>query len=986
MKKFLFLLQFLLLSAGLFAQTKIITGTVTDAETGEPIVGASVRVADTKRGTVADEKGNFKLQLPASSTGMLLITGVGYKTAEIKAQDGVVHVKLVAVNKLLNDVVVVGYGTKKRSDITGAVVSVPKARLSDLPVTNVLQSLEGAVAGLNITTTSSVPGSSPSIVSRGNNSINAGSSPYIVIDGIPVIQTAGGNYNNINPNDIASIEVLKDASATAIYGVKGSSGVILITTKRGVTGKPVIRYNAYGGVEELAHILRPRSGPDYVQKYADYMKQTGQPQTNPVPNYGELANYNAGKTTDWLSVASQQGIITDHNLSISGGTQDIKYFVSGEYMNQKGVVKGYQYHRASIRSNLDINVTNFLTVGMSSFFASNNYDGGRANLLFATAMSPYGTVYNADRTYAIYPMYPELLYTNPMLGLTTDRISRTYNFNGNAYAEVKFSGKLKGLKYRLNAGYIYFPERYANYTGRAANDLIGTASITNAHTNNYTIENIITYTKDWKKNHVDFTGLYSSQERNYITTTAGASGFINDIISFNNLGAGATQTSSSYSDRYGANSQMGRINYAYDGKYLFTATARRDGASVFGGNADKYGVFPSVAFGWNVTREKFMRNVSFVDNMKLRVSYGKTGNEGVGVYQTITTDNAVRYPFNGLSTIGVTAGNLGNANLHWENTKTLNIGLDFAVLKNRINGTVDFYNSNTYDLLLRRSLPIITGYSSVWDNMGQLSNQGIELSLNTQNVVTKDFKWETSIVFAANKNKIIDLYGDKKDDLGNRWFIGHPINVVYDYVMQGIWQVGQDPSTQDPGSKPGDLKFKDLNGDGKIDGTNDRTIIGQTVPKWTGGLTNTFHYKNFNLNIFIQTAQGMTKGNPDLNYNDETGRRNTPAEVGYWTSTNNNNTRPALSYNNTRGYGYASDASYTRIKDVTLSYVFPQKMMDRAHLGSCTIYLSGRNLYTFTKWIGWDPENNYSYRGSGDWTNNYPLTRSFVFGANISLK
>jgi hypothetical protein len=248
-----------------------------------------------------------------------------------------------------------------------------------------------------------------------------------------------------------------------------------------------------------------------------------------------------------------------------------------------------------------------------------------------------------------------------------------------------------------------------------------------------------------------------------------------------------------------------------------------------------------------------------------------------------------------------------------------------------------------------------------------------------------DFKWETSIVFAANKNKIIDLYGDGKDDLGNRWFIGHPIRVTYDYVMEGIWQTGEDASLQDPGAKPGDLKFKDVTGDGKIT-ADDRVILGQTDPKWTGGITNTFHYKNISLNVFIQTTQGITKGDPDLNYGDETGRRNTPHEVGYWTSGNNSNTRPALSYNNTRGYGYASDASFTRIKDVTLSYVLPRSFLDKIGIDSWTVYVSGRNLYTFTKWIGWDPENNYSYRGSGDWTNNYPLTRSFVLGVNVAFK
>lgn len=381
-----------------------------------------------------------------------------------------------------------------------------------------------------------------------------------------------------------------------------------------------------------------------------------------------------------------------------------------------------------------------------------------------------------------------------------------------------------------------------------------------------------------------------------------------------------------------------------------------------------------------------MKKVGWVNNLKLRGSYGKSGNEAIGVYQTITTDNTARYVFNGVPTVGVLAGNLGNANLHWESTKGLNLGLEFTILKNRISGTIDAYKTNTKGILLRRNLPIITGYSSVLDNLGETSNKGLEITLNTHNIDTRDFRWETTINFSTNKNKILDLYGDKKSDVGNRWFIGKPISVIYDYKMTGIWQTGEDPSKQDPGAKPGDLKFADINGDGKITADSDKVILGQTAPKWTGGLTNTFHYKNWHLNIFIQTAQGMMKNNPDLNYVDETGRRNTPAEIGYWTPTNKNNSRPALSYFNTRGYGYPSNASFTRIKDITLSYTFPQQLLDKLKLGSLTLYLSGRNLYTFTKWIGWDPENNYSMRGSGDWTNNYPTIRSFVFGANISLR
>jgi TonB-linked SusC/RagA family outer membrane protein len=971
-------------------QTFTVRGKVTD-EKGNPVPGASVQVSGTGQGTVSDNNGAFSLSLNGPAT--LNISYVGYlpQTVAVSSQNTSVTVKLSDNNKDLNEVVVVGYGTQKRSDVTGSITSVPKERLSQLPVTNVLQSIQGAVAGVNVTVSSSIPGSQPAALIRGQNSLTATSGPYVVVDGIPLSKT-GGSLNDINPNDIASVEVLKDASATAIYGTNGSNGVILITTKRGTSGKPVIRYGGYAGLDNIAHILEPRTGEEYVQKYADYLKQTNQVQTRPVPNLAELTNYNAGNTVDWVKEATQQGVIQDHNLSISGGSPDVKYFISGDYLNQKGVIKGFQFKRISLRSNLDINVTSFLTIGTSLFLTSNNSDGGRANLLNATAMSPYGQLYNPNGTYAIYPMNPEQLYVNPLLGLTTTQLRRTTNVNGNGYAEIKLPGALSGLKYRLNAGYTYFPERSSSYIGRPANDMLGTASNFNASTNSYTLENILSYTKDWEKHHIDFTGLYSSQERKYTSTTAGAVGFINDELGADNLGAGTKQTSASNRDRYGLNSQMGRLFYSYDSRYLVTLTARRDGSSVFGANTSKYGVFPSAAIGWNISNESFMKNAAFIDNLKLRVSYGKTGNEAISVYRTISTDNTAVSPFNGVSTIGVIAGNLGNTNLQWENTKTTNIGIDFSILKSRINGTIDAYQNKTSGLLLSRSLPIITGYSSVLENIGKTSNKGIELTLNTKNINGNDFRWETTIVFSANKNRITDLYGDGKDDLGNSWFIGHPIGVIYDYKMTGIWQAGEDVSKQDPTARPGSLKFADLNGDGKITGDGDRTILGQTTPKWTGGLTNTFHYKNFNLNIFIQTAQGMTRNNVDLGYGDETGRRNTPAEVGYWTPENQSNTRPALSYNNTLGYGYASDASYTRIKDVTFSYVFSPAALEKLHLGGLTIYASGRNLHTFTKWIGWDPESQQTSRGvintntGVDWNNNYPLTRTFVIGANISLR
>jgi TonB-linked SusC/RagA family outer membrane protein len=987
-------------------QASQVTGKVTD-EKGENLPGVSVRIKGAVGGTTTDEKGNFQLNVPGSAS--LIFSYIGYtaQTIAINSQKQL-QVRMLIDNSgtNLDEVVVVGYGTQKRSDITGSVASVPKSRLSQLPVTNVMQAVQGAVAGVNVSQSSSVPGAAPTTIVRGQGSMNANTGPYVVVDGIPLSKT-GGSLNDINPNDIESMEILKDASAVAIYGTNGAQGVLLITTKRGTTGKPMIRYNAYGGVEDFTHMLKPRNGEQYLQKYVDYMNQTNQEMVNPVPNFGELENYNAGITTDWMDLVSQTGVLQDHNLNISGGSENVKYFVSGGYLDQKGVVKGFQYKRVSFRSNLDINVTDYLTVGTSLFIANNNKDGGRANLLNASAMSPYGQPYNADGTYKIFPMNPEQLFTNPMLGLTTDRLDRTTNLNGNAYAEIKFSGALQGLKYRLNGGYSFLPSRLATYTGRAANDLRGTAEIYNSETKSYTLENILSYTKDWDKHHLDLTGLYSAQERKYAVSLAKATDFANDELSFNNLGAGATQSSSSYSDRYALNSQMLRVNYTFDSRYLFTVTARRDGSSVFGADTKKYGLFPSAAFGWNVSNEGFMKESSWVNNLKLRLSYGKSGNEAIPVYRTITDNSTGRAPFNGLSTIGILSGNLGNNTLLWENSYNTNIGLDFALFNSRISGTLDLYNADTKDLLLLRSIPIITGYSSVFENMGHTNNKGIELTVNTRNIEKGDFKWESTVVFAANKNKIVDLYGDKKDDLGNRWFIGKPISVVYDFRMDGVWQEGEDPSRQDATAVPGDLKFADLNGDGRITPDGDREVLGQTAPKWTGGLTNTFHYKNWNLSVFIQTVQGVTKNNADLSYNDEAGKRNLPQDVGYWSSENASNERPSLAYRNTRGYGFASDGSFTRIKDVTLSYVFSQQILDKLHLGGLTLYVSGRNLHTFTNWIGWDPEAQQLQRGYGSsvsgsaveeqlqrgitnasnsWVNNYPLTKSFVFGLNVTLR
>ena len=956
-----------------------VNGKVVD-EKGQAIPGATVKLQGTTRGTISDGDGRFELKnVPSNS--FLIVSSIGYNQETIQV-DNQTNLRVTLKDNMtqLSQVIVVGYGSQKKSDITGAIASVPKERLEDLPATNILQSIEGVIPGVNITSTNaSTPGSVGSINVRGVHSITASNSPLVVLDGIPY----SGSYNDINTNDVESVEVLKDASATAIYGTRGSNGVILVTTKKGKTGKAAVQYSGWAGPEYMSHEVKPMSGPQYAQKNLDYGTQAGLTLA-PVPNQFELANYQSGTTTDWIKAISQQGFIQNHSLNVSGGTPDVKYYVSGDYMDEKGILKGYQYHRYNIRSNLQANVTPWLTAGTNLFFNNNNYDGGKSSLFMAAAMSPYGQEYNAQGGYQIYPMYPEELYNNPLLGLYQPTISRSKTFDGNFYAELKPTF-IPGLKYRLNTGYTYNPSNSGDYTGRATGDLIGHASISNSEANHWLLENILSYTRSFGKSSLDITGLYSAQNDNTLTNSLSANTFINDVTNFYNLGSAQIQQTTSGYTQSTLESQMLRINYSYNSKYLLTATARRDGYSGFSAS-HKFGTFPSVALGWNIASESFMKNVSEISQLKLRVSYGISGNQGVSPYQTLTTLASTQYIAGASTIIGLNPSTLGNANLKWESTKGLNIGLDFSILKDRITGTVDAYSSNTYNLLLARKIPYITGYTSILDNIGKTANRGIEFALTTRNIKGDNFAWETNVNFSANRNKLVELYGDNKDDITNNLFLGKPLQAIYDYKMIGVWQAGQNNAV-DPSAKPGDLKFADVNGDGKIN-ASDKTYLGSQLPQYIAGMTNTFKYKDFTLSVFVQTVQGVLKFNGFYNQAGQTNRINLPADYGYWTAANQSNTRPSLNYSNSRAYGYPSDGSYTRIKDVTLSYNFPKTLLTHLKIPNLQIYASGRNLATFTKWKGWDPEIDSSTNAAGgnQGSSLYPLVATAVIGLNITLQ
>ena len=663
-----------------YAQNTTVKGVVRDAM--GPTAGATVVQKGTNNGTITDLDGNFTINVP--SNAVLVISFVGLDTQEIPVAGKKFIEVTLSGNEELEEVVVVGYGTQKKSDITGSVASVDKARLSKLPVTNVLQAVQGATAGVTISQGSSIPGDAPSALVRGRNSINAGTGPYIVVDGVP-ISKSGGSLNDINPGDIESMEILKDASATAIYGTNGANGVILITTKHGKEGKPSISYNGYVGIEDFANKMDFCNGAQITQRYKDYVAQNaGETMYNDyVKNQGEAAAQAAGQETDWIyDMVSRTGIIQDHNVTINGGAEKVKYFISGDYLTQKGVLKGFNYKRYSLRLNIDADVTDYLKIGTNTYIVSHNRDGGRVNFLMAEAMSPYGQVYNEDGSYCIYPMASENLFFNPMRDVNQDHERRQWNINLNGYADLDFGhiwAPLKGLHYKFNFGYSYVPKRESYYNGAEQNNLNGYGEIFNAETQNYTAENILSWARDFGKHHIDLTALYASSRRKYHDNTAAASKFINDELLWHNLGGGGTQVAKSKTELYTTVSQMGRINYSYDSRYLFTATVRRDGSSVFGDNI-KYGTFPSVALGWNIANEAFMEGTNdWLNNLKLRLSYGKAGNEAINVYETLSKMTNAALALDGASYTALYPNSrMGNSGLSWESTQSFNVGVDFG--------------------------------------------------------------------------------------------------------------------------------------------------------------------------------------------------------------------------------------------------------------------------------------------------------------------
>ncbi|MDP4290449.1 MAG: TonB-dependent receptor [Bacteroidota bacterium] len=950
-----------------------LSGIVTDAKTGETLPGVRIIIKGTTRGTVTDPQGKFVLQ-NSKPNAILVVSYMGYEKQEIAINNNnQLDIKLVPTVQKLDEIVVVGYGTQKRRDITGSVISVDQSRLANMPNTNFAQALEGAMAGVSVSTNSGGAEGSNSIIIRGQKSILANTDPLIILDGIPY----NGSISDISPTDIASTEILKDASAAAIYGSRGSNGVILITTKKGSSGKPIVSYDAYVGMEKIAN-LPPILSPEEFYQF----KITREGQS--AITTSEQAVYDSKKFPNWLDLATQTGLKTQHTLSVRGGNDAIKYFASANYLDVKGIAVNDNFKSMSTRINLEAKMTEWLTYGTNTQLTYDDRGGVAASFSGengAYEFNPLTTAFDSLGNQTIYPWPQDVHFGNPLAPILAKNTDNTYKIFTTNYLQVKVPF-IKGLGYRLNTGVEYQQRNISTYYGRNTLEGLsnnGSLSTSNSNVNNYTIENILTYDREFGKHTIGITGLYSYEQNLTTSNSLAAQQFPGDVLTAYQANVAlAVQPSASYSKRT-LISQMARINYGYDGRYLLTLTGRRDGSSAFGVN-DKFSFFPSMAFAWNITNESFMKNNKTISNLKLRVSYGSNGNQAIGNYKTLATLATRPYVDGTTTEPGYIPSSLDDPNLHWETTNSANLGLDFGFLKGRIQGAVDLYDAKTHDLLLNRSISPVQGINSITQNIGKTENKGIELTVNSVNVKTATFTWSTNFNISANQNKIVALYGDAKNDTLNRWFIGHPINVNFGYVFNGIYQKTDDTINTPQGKvHPGDAKILDINKDGVIN-SKDRTIISNNVdPKYTWGMANTFNYKGFSLYIFIQGQAGSKQVNSMLNENGvQSGVRHNTIIKNWWTPTNPTKDYWANSLtSNKLGVPIVQSTGFTRVKDISLGYDFSDKVLQRLKLTKLKIYIEARNLFTYTEWIGLDPE--FSSQTT------IPLQKEYVVGLNVSL-
>lgn len=982
-----------------------IKGKVTD-DKGQPLEGATVIVKGTNNGTKTDANGNFSINAEPNST--LIISYVGFETLEIKAGSGAaLSIGLKPSIAIGEQIVVVGYGTQKKSDVTGAVSKVDMDKAKAIPTTNIAEMIRGQAAGVQVTLLSARPGGNSSILIRGRHSIRGGNDPLIVLDGFPI-----ENINDVNPDDIASIEVLKDASAQAIYGARASNGVILITTKKGKSGKMRVGVNTYVTTQKLTKNFDLYSPEEFAQLRREAVRATN-PVVGGVQAYSpdnvnftglEGANFRAGRYANWEDEVLKTGVTNSNTVSLSGGNENTKLFASINYFKQTGLVPSADYKRGSFRFNIDQKINSKASIEANLNFLTDKQRKETPGLDFIT-ISPFTGPYDSlgNLVKLVAGANASSSNINPLWNIResdNDTKVNLYNLNliGNYKFTKNFSYKLNTLLSRRNVD----EGSYISKLHSAGVTPNGSASVANTLREEYLIENILNYSGQSGSNHkFDVTLVQSVNQRNTSRTTSTGTGFGNDILGYDGITNALIFKTSRVEEQYRLASFLGRIRYTLMDKYLLTFTARQDGASVFGENK-KWGFFPAASVAWQIHKETFLKNVKAIDQLKLRLSYGAVGNQSLDPYTTLGVVSSLPYVYGGAIVGGALPGSvLPNPNLTWETSTTFNLGLDFGLINNRITGTVEFYNTKTTDLLTDISLGGTSGFSSMITNGGESKNSGIELLLTGHIIRNKNLNWSVTTAFTKNKNKIlktgiVDVNGNPKDDLGRNRFVGQPINVIRTMLFDGIFQTDAEAIASPQGTlggtvtpftnltvlKAGTIRIKDVNGDGRI--TDADNVILDANPKWYAAISTNLEYKNFELLADLYIVQDIWKSNPYLGNFNEGGTlqsyRN-GIKVNYWTPENHSNTHPRPNYGSGTGPAHTgvltiADASYVRLRTLSLGYNLSSSLLGKLKMGSLKIYITANNLFTATKYKSYSPENN---------PNDFPDTKGFTFGINVGL-
>jgi TonB-linked SusC/RagA family outer membrane protein len=982
-----------------------ITGTITRAESNQPLQGVRVTLLGTQLTVTSNPQGRYTIAGIAPGSYRLRASAIGYTPVIVDSipvaagQSATADIALKAQTVELERVVTIGYGTLTKRDVTGAIGQVTGEQIKAQATTNAMDAIKGKVPGVDIVATGYRPGEGVRVRIRGQRSLTASNDPLYVLDGIPM----AGGIGDLSPADIESIEVLKDASATAIYGSRGANGVVLVTSRRGQAGNTRVTYDTYAGAQNVSRKIDVFDAEGYANYKREAYRTAGLykcgtpavvsqsvcPEGDAVTFYSEeIDAMKKGINTDWQDLITRQGSLVEHRLGVQGGNDRAQYSVSGELQKHIGVVTAQAYDRKQMRVSIEGQAKERFRIGGSALYVRSLQNIGRDNGLFDEAQSdsplsvPYDSLGNV-----IFKPTPDAQRDNPLSDINNwfndtqrNRIFGTLFANVNLY---------EGLDFRVNFGPDMIFNRQGIFIGAQTQSKQGAgnqAEMREQRTFDYTLDNLLTYKKAFGTAHkIDATALYSIEKQNFEEQWARGDNLPSETFRYFNLGA-ASQVNgiSSQTSDWALRSYMARLNYTLLDKYLLTLTSRIDGSSRLA-EGNKYASFPSVALGWRVLDDATNQTFGPLGSLKLRASYGTTGNTSVNPYQTLDQLNRTVYSFGGAGAFGYAPNTIANPDLKWEKTGTLDVGADFALLDNRISGTLDYYRANTTDLLMNRTIPYSLGYQSITQNIGATRNTGIEVALSAITLDGwKGIRWTNDITWSKNKNEIVELAGGAESDLGNLWFVGMPINgggnnVYRDYVFNGIWQTADAVEAAKYGRRPGEIRIVDLNGDGRFN-DQDKQILGNTYPKWTGSYSTRLDFKFVDLSAQAITRRGFMIRNDVQRGNTLAGRYN-GVKVDYWTPDNPSNTAPRPDKNtespffsDARGY---EDGSFVKIRNITLGGSVPERFLSRVGASSLRLYVTAQDPFLFTNTSVIDPE--------GATGKVIPAYRTFLVGGNFGF-